>query len=154
MGYEYAPEVRDIAEKLIQDYHKDLLGHRVEYIWREKAVVRAGKVTLGKAKKISGLNAFLASGEPLAGDDDDQSFFVIEIARDAWGGLTEEEKIALIDHELEHCIVDEEGKTSIQPHDLEDFLVVYRRHGAWSEALQRFAVAKGKDETLSEMSFD
>lgn len=144
MTFEYAPAVREVAEKLVAEHHQELQGIRVEYVWRNKPIVSRGKVVLGKARKITGLAAFLSSGESLD-EDDEQTYFVIEVAKEYWPKLTNEERIALVDHELTHCTVDYgddgENKLSILPHDLEDFLSIFRRYGAWSEDAQRVVAA-------------
>jgi len=104
---------------------------RIAYVWRDKPIIRGGKTVLGKARKISGLPAFLAS-EDL--DTDNPAFFVIEIDKTYWPSLSENEREALVDHELTHCIVDEdEGTLKILPHDLEEFYFIVKRHGLWSE---------------------
>lgn len=127
-------EVTPLAEGLIRKYHPDLAGVHVEYVWRSVAQVRGGRATLGKARKLTGLPAFTAKAGP-------QEFFVIELARDEWQQLTLVQRLALVDHELCHCTVNEDGKLVLLPHDLEEFNEVVRRHGLWRTDLQAFGRA-------------
>lgn len=60
--YRRAPEVQAIARDLIDtiEQHKTLASVRIEYVWRDKAAKSKGRTVLAKARKIGGLNAFLA----------------------------------------------------------------------------------------------
>jgi predicted LPLAT superfamily acyltransferase len=91
---------------------------------------------------VSNLNAYLALGgidEPEP-DEPPTPFFVIEIAFDAWEILEKEQRVALVDHELCHCMMDEDsGKLIMHPHDLEEFNAVVRRHGLWQPDVVTFA---------------
>lgn len=76
------------------------------------------------------------------------SFFVIEIASDMWGtddelgnrfGLSDAQRVALVDHELCHCTVNEDGVPTLLHHDVEEFGQVVERHGLWKPDLAWFA---------------
>lgn len=156
--YSEAPSVRKIAATLIPEHHKHLEGARIEYVFRSKHSTNKGKIVAGKARKISGLNAFLASNEIhmhlKVGDEGAGAeivspsfggleFFCIEIAQDIWEALPEKQRIALVDHELCHCfreINDDTGEwmLSIRPHDVEEFAEIVQRHGLWSSDLDHF----------------
>jgi hypothetical protein len=101
--FKAAPAVARIAEDLIPRHHPDLVGERIEYVFRKKATKSKGREVWGTARLIGGLNAFLAT------DDDErpydgtvESFFVIEIAEDIWGEIDSTQRVALVDHELCH----------------------------------------------------
>ena len=64
---------------------------------------------------------------------------VIWVASWAWEMFNERQRQALVAHELNHADVDEDGKLSARPHDVEDFAWVVRRFGAWDPKLRRFA---------------
>lgn len=128
--------VGPLGADLIERHHQHLRGIRIEYVWRSPAALRGGKVTLGKARKITGLNALLAGHGQTAVE-----FFVIELAAEEWEMLTAHQRAALVDHELNHCFVDAEGKLSLVPHDVEEFGVIVRRYGTWSPDLMAFAEA-------------
>lgn len=136
MSVEYtpAPEVKDIAGKLIGLYHDPLLNEDIEYVFRSEASSSKGKVVLGKARKVTGLPAYLSrtSEEP---------FFLMEIALDTWENLSADQKEALVDHELCHFGITEDGRRFILPHDLEEFAAIVERHGLWNPAVKRIAAA-------------
>lgn len=139
--YRHAPEVADLAQKLIDsvDDHEPLRDDRVrvECVYRDKATKSKGRTTLGKARKLSGLNAFLANPEA-----EQRDLFVVEIAEDCWDQLTDEQQLALVDHELSHLRVDydDDGtpQLSIRAHEVEEFGGVIERHGLWGSDVAAF----------------
>lgn len=150
MSVEYrpAPAAQAIADRLIGEHHEHLLGVRIEYVFRNKATKKGGRVVLGKARKLSGLNAWLAT------DADERfvvpdSFFVIELAEDEWALLSDAQRVALVDHELSHCLaeVDDDGDFTLgtRGHDLEEFTDIVRRHGLWKQDVSDF-VKVGADQ--------
>jgi len=140
LHYAEAPEVAEIARELISQHHSHLVNTRIEYVFRSKAATNRGRIVLGKAKKVSGLSAFLTTRDP-------DAFFVMEIAQDRWTELTSEQRVALVDHELTHMGVDPDtGKLQLYPHDLEEFVDIVRRHGLWSAEVMRFARATSQLE--------
>lgn len=150
--YSPAPEVEEVARELINKEHTDLSSVRIDYVFIVESPVVNGKAQWGRAKKITGLNAWLASASKDVAEPED--FFVIEIVRPVWLQLNEKERKALVDHELTHCDVnDENGKTklSIRPHDLEEFNSIVRKYGLWRADVVLFAEAAGiKQEGLFE----
>ena len=133
-----AEEVEAIAQALIPDYHEHLAGEPILYLFRSKHAEKNGHVVLGKARRVSGLNAFLATRHP---DIDDQPraapvLFIVEIAFDMWMRLRTSQRIALVDHELQHITPD-----GLRGHDVEEFLTIMRRHGAWETGLTEFLEA-------------
>jgi hypothetical protein len=138
--YTAAPDVEKIARKLITDHHDHLTYVRIEYVFISEPAKSRGKVVWGRAKKVSGLNAWLATpkdqreGEP-------QSFFVMEIAKPIWLKLKEEARRALVDHELCHFSTDEDNQPTLISHDLEEFISVVRRHGLWRPEIEFFVEA-------------
>lgn len=150
-----APAVKVIAERLIADHHKDLAEAepRIEYVFRDKAAKSAGKSVWGRARKVSGLNAYLAGDmdEVPADDDEDLTLFAIEIAEDIWAQLDEQQRIALVDHELCHLqITEKDGRLvlGLKHHDLEEFRAVIERHGLWRDDVEEFT------QTIRQLSFD
>lgn len=131
--YRRAEEVRDIAEALIPEYHPHLHGETILYVFRSKATERKFKPVLGTARRVSGLNAYLAFQEM---GEDAEPFYVIEIAEDIWGRLAEAQRVALVDHELSHI-----GPDGMLTHDVEEFRAVVERHGLWMPDLHDFAKA-------------
>lgn len=134
-----APEVKKIADDLIQDYHQHLTNVRIEYLFLSEVPVNKGKEVWGRARKVTGLNAYLASDKF---EDEPQPFFVIEIAREVWNKLNDKARMALVDHELSHCEVDvDTGGLMVVSHDVEEFSPVIVRHGLWRPDVESFVRA-------------
>jgi hypothetical protein len=141
-----APAVARIADDLIAKHHPELEGVRIEYVFRDPPTNTKGKQVWGSARKISGLNAYLATPSESDGAGDTDDLFVIEIAEKVWGALKDTQRIALVDHELSHCTieVDEESDEvtlRLLPHDLEEFRGVIERHGLWEGSTAAFGRA-------------
>lgn len=151
--YRKADEVKVIAERLISLFHPHLHGVRIEYVFLSEPPKRLGRPLAGRARKVAGLNAYLATpgceGEP-------EPFFVMEITWPIWLSYTIEKKIALVDHELKHFDLDEEtGQLTIRPHDVEEHICIVERHGAWSEDLvMLIEVLSNGDVGLLDESFE
>lgn len=142
MEYRLAREVEQFVQDIISDHHPHLLGLRVEFLFIDKKPKSQGRELWGRAKKISGLPAFLA-GEPGDLYEFVEDFFVIEIAEEAWVVLSDAGKRALVDHSLSHCEIeiDEEtgaSKLVIVGPNVTEFDAVLRRHGAWNNDLANF----------------
>ena len=145
MAKEYAPadEVRYIAHRLIDLFHPHLHGVRIEYVFISEAPKSQNRELDGRARKVSGLMAHLATpgsvGEPV-------TFFCIEITYPKWIARPLAWRVALVDHELSHCDFGEEmDDLATVGHDEEEFDSIAERHGAWNEGLERFIerVTKG-----------
>ncbi len=137
-----AKEVKEIAEELIPKYHQHITDYsiRVEYVFADKVPKKGGKEVWGTCRKVSNLNAFLAKDNP-----DADPFFVITISQPVWEVLDQKSKVALVDHELCHTAAqydedDEEPavKLSVNPHDVEEFACIIRRHGLWKDDIKAF----------------
>lgn len=140
-----APEVREIALRLIEKNHTHLAEAKIAYRMRHGAWRQNGRDIYGKAAKVAGIN------KDLCGFD-----FVIMINSGFWLYMSPETKEALVDHELSHCgagIEDASGnpKWIICPHDTEDFCAVIRRHGLWTPALRNLHKANGEHEEQLKM---
>lgn len=146
--YWRAPEVEEIVGKLVPEHHDHLARHdiKIRCVFRHPVAKSKGKIVLGKARKIGGLNAHLV-GLSRRDDlgDEPADFFVIEIAHKAWEALSEPQRVALVDHELCHFDVeipddeDQDRKLIMRGHDLEEFQEVVERHGLWQPDLRTFA---------------
>lgn len=154
--YERAPEVQAIAEKLLDEVpdHKPLVDARIEYVWRDKATKSKGRICLAKARRLSGLNAFLYNAAMgLADSVANEPLFVIEVAADTWARLRPEQRIALVDHELCHCTAefDDDGELvlGMRGHDLEEFAAVVHRHGLWKSDVATFGAEVAEQLALA-----
>jgi hypothetical protein len=145
--YQPAPEVEDVARRLINDFHSHLATVRIDYVFAVEQLKEKGKLVWGRAKKISGLNAWLASETRMREAASPEEFFVIEIHKQTWQMLDEKSRKALVDHELHHCDVDmETSKLSTRPHDLEEFNAIVRRYGLWRDDIEFFIRAAKERE--------
>ena len=71
-------------------------------------------------------------------------FFAIMISHPIWNKLDESQRVALVDHELMHCVVDlDDGglKLSTRGHDFEGFNEEMERHGLWRPNAYRMSRA-------------
>lgn len=141
-----AREVKDIARELITDFHPYLADETIVYIFRSEHSEKDGDAVYGTAKKVSGLNAYLAFRSIHGGEEDGpiapESFYIIDIAHDVWLALTGPQRIALVDHELSHI-----GADGMRGHDVEEFRGVIERHGLWRPNLVDF-IAAAQQEPL------
>lgn len=143
------PEPYRIMDDLIGTHHMHLAEAKIALAWRMEWAEDADKrLTLGQAKKGSDLDRELHDYD-----------FVILLNHEAWNraGFDEQQREALIDHELCHCQVslsddgepreDEYGRTvwRIRKHDIEEFKDVVARHGLYTHSLEEFARAGIKD---------
>jgi len=134
-----APEVQEIANKLIPDFHPHLEGIRIEYVFTDTVPNKGGKQVWGTMRKISALPAYLAfAGDPT--EEEVEPFFCMVITLPVWEQLPDKHKLALVDHELCHAAMEEE-KLKVVPHDLEEFSAVVERHGLWRKDIQDFITA-------------
>ncbi len=121
-----APVLEDIVTRLIAERNefKDLQQFQFAVLWKR------GKMKwLGQVMK-QGERALLLSG----------CHFVIEVCYTACRehACTARRMEALLYHELCHLFVDEGGKLSTVPHDVEEFHAVVARYGVQDEAQRVF----------------
>lgn len=121
-----APEVREIAEAMIPEHHPHLEDALISFIYRSEHENRNGREIWGTARCPTGLLAYYSGAD-----------FIIEIAEDIWDNITDAQQLALVDHELSHCV---EGKTGweIQGHDIEEFEKIIDRHGLFTPCRHSF----------------
>lgn len=129
-GYEEAEQPARIGRALVDAVHKHLANKRIGYLYRE-TMSKNDKVTLAKASKVGAKLKHFAELD-----------FLIEVNHTAWKNLTEEQRVALIDHELCHFGVEDtpDGeRLLILGHDLEEFGAIVRRWGLWMPDVESFA---------------
>jgi hypothetical protein len=157
MEYRLAAEAAQASRAIIEEHHPHLLGVRIEFVFINKTPKSKGKEVWGRAKKISGLPAFLSGGMPEHYEDQPTDFFVVELSEEAWDGLTPKGKGALVDHELCHCDIatDEETgevKLALRDHDVAEFEAILRRHGLWVRSVEEFVKSGAEQLSLSEVN--
>ena len=129
-----ADEAREIATKdIIPKFHEELAEADIAYLFVTDIKAK-GKVCFAKMKKASEV-------ERNFGDVD----YVMIVNRVEWKGFSDDQRRALVDHELCHCLVetgeDGELKFKIRGHDLEEFKEIVERHGMWQPDIEAFASA-------------
>ena len=156
MEYRLATEAARIGADVMAEHHPHLLGVRTEFLFMSKTPKSKGRDVWGRAKKVSGLPAFLAVGPntlPEHYEDQPLDLFVIEISEEVWGRLTAKGKRALVDHELSHCEIEVDDETggarlAIVGPDVTEFEAVLRRHGLWNESVEEFVKAGAEQLSL------
>jgi hypothetical protein len=131
LQFDPAEAVEEIAKKLIPKHHSHLVSARIAYLFKNKPMKSKGREVYATAEKISKKNYALC-----------KHHFLITVAYPTWKDLSDKKKLAVIDHELEHCFVEDDEKTgepkySILPHDVEEFGSIIRRHGLYTTDLVR-----------------
>lgn len=138
-----------IMEDIKAKEHGNLDGAKIAMAWRIGWRADAdGIVCLGKCRKRGDLDRELDSFD-----------FVILLNQEAWRGLNDTQKRALIDHELCHAQIvnDSDGNPKyddrdrlvcrIRKHDCEEFKCIVDRHGLWTSDLAELAQATINDAT-------
>lgn len=136
--FSHSPEVAEIAEKLIQILKPHLEAFEIKYVFNSENPKKDGEEKAGLARKVTGLNAFLA-GYP-------EGFFCLETGRPAWDAMNTDQRIRYVHHELCHFGVADSGNLMIIPHDIEEFNEIAEVHGAIDERMILFSAALKKGE--------
>lgn len=115
--YTLSEEVEAIAKQMIEMYHPHLRTAQITYVFVDKAMRKSdGRTILGKAAGRNSLDKLLS---PKRED------FVMIIAKDKWDRMAEEQRRALVDHELCHMgiKVNAQGKSrfALRGHPIEEF---------------------------------
>lgn len=132
--FENAPEVQEVANKLIGQFHSHLVEAKIRYLFRTGDWVSKGMPVYGQAQKCSDKDKFLTGYD-----------FIITIAKEYWDEMSPDEKKANVDHQLLHCgrgASDYQGNPTWvkNEHDFEGFVTEVKRHGFWTEELKRFDI--------------
>jgi hypothetical protein len=119
--------VYSVMAEVLNEYHSSLRNCKIKCLFYDKPRKRSGKVILATAEAVSAKYNYLTGLN-----------FIISVYDKAWEVMVDQEKGALLDHELNHCFVGEdkngEPVYKIIPHDVEDFRVIIDRYGAgWAD---------------------
>jgi hypothetical protein len=120
-------EIKNLAKELIANYHPTICNANIAYLWNTKEMKRKGRNVIATAEKCN------KKVKAISGFD-----FIIVVSFPTWNTLTDKQKRAAIDHELTHCCLgdeEEEGKTIIIPHDIEEFLEIIERNNLYKDDL-------------------
>jgi hypothetical protein len=126
-AYVAAPQAEAIATVLIGALHAHLAPAAITYTFRQD-MQRRGRVRLGVAAKASAKLTYLAGFD-----------FVLDFNWTYWGKLSPLQRVALVDHELTHCVRGPEGQGwAVASHDVEEFASIVERWGLWTPDLREF----------------
>ena len=126
-----AAEVQEIAEPLITAHHEALRTAPIRYLFTLKPRKHQGRLTWGSLQLVGGLHAYLST-------ENTETYFVMLIDHERWIALSEEQRQALVDHELCHGTMTPAGHWALRTHDLEEFAEVLARHGLWRKDIEGF----------------
>jgi hypothetical protein len=127
-----------MAARIIDEYHPEASNASICYLFQKKHTKTNGKVRLATCAKQSEQQRFLNGFD-----------YVITIAWDMWTVFEENQRQALMLHELLH--ISKEGDDvfpdwKIQPHDLEEFAKVVEIFGLWKPDVEAMAEAMERYE--------
>ena len=126
--YEHAPNVEALAKgTAIPQWHAHLSGVAIAYLFTEEIGMKGGKEVLAKVRKATPTEVFFGNVDA-----------VMIVSKGAWFAMSGEQHIALVDHELCHLLLDDEGRVTLRAHDVEEFAAVIKRHGLWKGDLVTF----------------
>lgn len=131
-----AHDAERLAQPIIDHHHPSLRGARILYCFTTAKRTRHGRTVYATAQKLSPVDRFLTSDTE---DSEEGADFLVLIGAEEWASLSTPQKKALVDHELSHCVRDEEGVSGIVGHDLEEFRAIVERHGLWMPDVRAMA---------------
>lgn len=123
--YTDAPkDCTDLAESIINEHFNDLrsLSHsKIKLLLDSKKVMHNGKLVLGKCQKPNEMVKHFTIPET---KDAEGYQYIISLDRVGWDVMNPADKTRLLRHELRHVgmVDDDNPKTSINPHNIEDFV--------------------------------
>lgn len=144
MNYTPNFQAEQIAAKVVAEHHPHLRKTRIAHLFAERdnfeetGPKKPEPAKPGKAIKIATASKVQAKYEPLL---EENYQFLIVYDRDVWEFLELSQHEAVVDHELTHCMLDEDGKPYIRDHDVEEFRSILERHGFWRDGLRQFVEA-------------
>jgi hypothetical protein len=122
-------DVMVIIRDLIAKYHPHLalVDDEIAVVFKEKATTVGTVEIIGKTGKAPAILSVLG---------DTKWKFLITLAADAWVNLDDKQKVALLDHHLCGCRVEENEqngalKCFVAPPDVSFFKGEIERHGVW-----------------------
>ena len=126
-----AEQAEDIAKILIQTpLHNRLVNAKIAYLFRPDILSR-GDSKLTVSAKAGGPLAFLTGFD-----------FVVAFNHKLWLRLTQEQRLACVDHALSACERDPDtGAYSVRLPDVAEYSGVVQRWGLWTPPLRGFGVA-------------
>jgi hypothetical protein len=136
--FQHSDEVELIAKTLVADNHEHLRVAAIAYLMKKLDPDKEAKLPKRREGKKGAMARAISTPQlwhALCGFD-----FVLVVDELYWRLLGPEQKVALVDHELCHFALDEDG-WYVRDHDVEEFKAILERHGFWRQDLQDFVLA-------------
>lgn len=128
--YDQAESVEEIAKKLIREHHTELVNTKIAYLYKNKPIKAKGREVIAFVSKCSGIVKAISKVD-----------VVMIVSYPAFQPLNDSHKLAVIDHELTHLLIEEDStgapKVRMLAHDVEEFSAIIERHGLYQEDLVR-----------------
>lgn len=118
-----------IADILVPAFHKEVAKAKIAYLFVQQMGSR-NRTMVARTSLLSRKMRFLSLYD-----------FCVIFNWTIWRGLNVPQRTALVDHELEHCGVDDDGQFILLTHDLMEFNTIVRRWGLWQPAITQFIEA-------------
>lgn len=137
-------DLQGLVEELIEKHHPELDGveGRVKIRYTDTTKKSGGQEHAAWSRKVGGTEAILKGSHDEVADEEEKDllwlspvpYFEIFVCRPVFMKLSSEQRMALIDHELCHCIVTstDEGEERLgrrSAHDVEEFHEIASRYG-------------------------
>ncbi len=125
--------IHDFVYRILQKHRPEIehFNSNIIVIWKDVAEASGGKMTLAKIGKVSERDK--AIYETLAD-------FILQISSNTWQTLKEDQREAIIYHELLHIDINaKDGTFILRKHDVEEFSNVVEHYGFYKSDVQEFA---------------
>lgn len=126
-SFDFSAGVESVARKVITEHHPALAQLKIAYLFRHGAWNTRNRETWATVYKVSDRDRLLHKYD-----------YILVVNVGVWSALDGPTREALIDHELSHIGMDEKGAWKLFGHDLEDFVSVVSRRGAWTESVREY----------------
>lgn len=137
LQWEDAPQVREIARRLIEDHHKHLEGMPLDYLFRSTAARGRGGVNRKYRIVTKGPLDIAISADPRWKSY--SKIYLLEFPKTLWFRWTEDEQVANVDCCLSQLIAGKSDNLQVIDLSLTEIGRIIKRHGLFEEDLRLFA---------------
>lgn len=122
MNYQ-SKKYEELGNQIIEELFPRLLNVKIAWLASDKEKKNNGKIVFGECSKVTEKYDWCCPYD-----------FTITIYEPNCNGFTPEQYKILLEHELMHVGVSENGSLSVVPHDAEEFTEIIRKYGIdWSK---------------------
>jgi hypothetical protein len=130
VSWDPAPEIRDRARTLIEQYHKHLEGQPIQYAWRSTAA--KGKGGVSRRSRIVAIPKIALQLSENANWKHLDRLYIVEIPKSLWSRWGEDEQAASLDMCLSRLLAGDKG-LQIVDLDIYDVARFIQRHGVFND---------------------